>query len=131
MGVMAFHMLTASLPFSALTLSRLLHMQLEQTPPDIRNTCPDIDQELAEFIESALSKEPQDRISDWPKIRKILQPPSQLKLMLDPQELAVVIRFRDTAYQQSSTFIETMQKQLKDNNINHQIEMHRGNNAAD
>jgi serine/threonine protein kinase len=87
MGVMAFHMLTASLPFSAATLSKLLHMQLKQTPPDIRNTCPDIDQELAEFIESALSKEPKGRISDWQEIRRILQPPSQLKLMLDPQEL--------------------------------------------
>jgi len=131
MGVMAFHMLTASLPFSALTLSRLLHMQLEQTPPDIRKTCPDIDQGLAGFIDSALSKEPQDRISDWSEIREILQPPSQLKLMLDPQELAVVIRFRDTAYQQSATFINSMQKLLEDENINHQIEMHRGDNATD
>ncbi len=130
MGVMAFHMLTASLPFSAATLSKLLHMQLEQTPPDIRNTCTDIDQELAEFIESALSKEPQDRISDWQEIRRILKPPSQLKLMLDPHELAVVIRFRDTAYQQSATLINTMQKLLKDEDINHQIEMHRGENAS-
>ncbi len=130
MGVMAFHMLTASLPFSAATLSKLLHMQLEQTPPDIRSTCTDIDQELAGFIESALSKEPQDRISDWQEIRRILKSPSQLKLMLDPQELAVVIRFRDTAYQQSATLINTMQKLLKDEDINHQIEMHRGENAS-
>ncbi|MCP4471072.1 MAG: serine/threonine protein kinase [Gammaproteobacteria bacterium] len=130
MGVMAFHMLTASLPFSAATLSRLLHMQLEQTPPDIRNTCTDIDQELAEFIESALSKEPQDRISDWQEIRRILKSPSQLKLMLDPHELAVVIRFRDTAYQQSATLINTMQKLLNDEDINHQIEMHRGEYAS-
>jgi len=129
MGVMAFHMLTASLPFSAATLSKLLQMQLQQTPPDIRNTCPDIDQELAEFIESALSKEPQERISDWQEIRRILKPPSQLKLMLDPQELAIVIRFRDTAYQQSATLINTMQRLLKDEDINHQIEMHRGDNT--
>jgi len=129
MGVMAFHMLTASLPFSAATLSKLLQMQLQQTPPDIRNTCPDIDQDLADFIESALSKEPKGRIADWQEIRRILKPPSQLKLMLDPHELAVVIRFRDTAYQQSATLINTMQRLLKDEDINHQIEMHRGENA--
>ena len=129
MGVMAFHMLTASLPFSAATLSKLLHMQLKQTPPDIRNTCPDIDEDLAGFIESALSKRPRDRISDWKEIRRILKTPNQLKLMLDPQELAVVIRFRDTAYQQSATLINTMQKLLKEEDINHLIEMHRGENA--
>jgi serine/threonine protein kinase len=129
MGVMAFHMLTASLPFSAATLSRLLQMQLQQSPPDIRNTCPDIDQDLANFIDSALSKEPRGRIADWSEIRRILQPPSQLKLMLDPHELAIVIRFRDTAYQQSATLINAMQKLLKDEDVNHQIEMHRGENA--
>lgn len=130
MGVMAFHMLTASLPFSAVTLSRLLQLQLQQIPPDIRNTCPDIDQELVGFIESALSKEPQERISDWQEIRRILKPPSQLKLMLDPQELAVVIRFHDTAYQQSTTLINAIQKLLKDEDVNHQIEVHRGDNTS-
>jgi serine/threonine-protein kinase len=129
MGVMAYHMLTASLPFSAATLSRLLHMQLQQTPPDIRNTCPGIDEELAGFIESALSKEPQDRLADWQEIRSMLKPLSELKLMLDPHELAIVIRFRDTAYQQSATLINNMKKKLEDEDINYQIEMHRGDNA--
>jgi serine/threonine-protein kinase len=99
LGVMAFHMLTNSLPFSAGTLGKLLKMQVNQKPPDIRNTCPEIDESLAVFIDSALSKDPDDRISDWDEIRKILKPSSQLNLMLDPDELAVIIRFRDTAYQ--------------------------------
>ena len=126
LGVMAFHMLTNSLPFSASTLAKLLKMQVNQKPPDIRNACPDIDESLAGFIETALSKEPGDRISDWDEIRKILRPSGQLNLMLDPDELAVVIRFRDTSYQQSASFINGMQKLLQDEGINHQIEMHRG-----
>jgi serine/threonine protein kinase len=126
LGVMAFHMLTASLPFSASTLAKLLKMQVNQKPPDIRNACPDIDEELAGFIDSALSKEPDDRISDWDAIRKILQPGGQFHLLLDPDELAVIIRFRDTSYQQSAGFINSMQKLLQEEGINHQIEMHRG-----
>ena len=126
LGVMAFHMLTESLPFSASTLAKLLKMQVNQNPPDIRNTCPDIDEDFAGFIESALSKEPDDRISDWNEIRKILKPSAKFHLMLDPDELAVTIRFRDTSYQQSASFINAMQKLLQEENINHQIEMHRG-----
>lgn len=127
LGVMAFHMLTNSLPFSASTLAKLLKMQVEQEPPDIRNACPAIDEELAQFIDSALSKNPDERISDWEKIRKLLKPlGTQRSLQLDPDELAVVIRFRDTSYQQSGNIINAMQKVLKDEGINHSIEMHRG-----
>ncbi len=126
LGVMAFHMLSNSLPFSASTLAKLLKMQVEQKPPDIRNACPDIDEELAGFIESALSKEPDNRISDWNAIHKVLKPAGQFQLALDPDELAVIIRFRDTSYQQSARFINAMQKLLQDEEINHQIEMHRG-----
>ena len=126
LGVMAFHMLTTSFPFSASTLAKLLAMQVSQKPPDIRNACPEIDEDLAGFIESALSKDPDDRISDWEEIRRILKPAGQFKLSLDPNELAVNIRFRDTSYQQSAGFINAMQKLLKEEEINHQIEMHHG-----
>jgi serine/threonine-protein kinase len=128
LGVMAFHMLTTSFPFSASTLTKLLKMQVNQKPPDIRNACPEIDEDLAGLIESALSKDPDDRISDWKEIRKILKPAEQFKLALDPDELAVIIRFRDTSYQQSAGFINAMQKLLKEEEINHQIEMHHGDN---
>jgi serine/threonine protein kinase len=97
---MAFHMLTNSLPFSASTLGKLLKMQVNQKPPDIRKSIADIDEKLAHFIESSLSKEPDDRISDWDQIRDILKPSGQFHLQLDPDELAITIRFRDTSYQQ-------------------------------
>jgi serine/threonine protein kinase len=129
MGVMAFHMLTGELPFGAVTLTEMLKMQVEQKPPDIRIACPAIDSKFARFIDSALCKEPEERISDWVKIRDILKPPGRLNLMLDPDELAVMIRFRDTTHQQSAKLISAMQKLLRDENINHEIEMHRGDEA--
>ena len=127
LGVMAFHMLTNSLPFTASTLAKLLKMQVQQKPPDIRNACPNIDEALAELVEKSLSKNPDDRISDWDIIRKILKPVTRTHtLPLDPDELAVVIRFRDTSYQQSASLINAMQKLLQEKEVNHTIEMHRG-----
>ena len=126
MGVMAFHMLTGSLPFSAVKLDKMLQMHVEHEPPDIRRVCPGIDNELASFTESALRKDPEERISDWQKIRNLLKAPHQLDLQLDPQELALVIRFRDTEYQHSGRLINAMQKLLQEEGINHVIEMHCG-----
>jgi len=132
LGVMAFHMLTNSVPFSASTLTKLLKMQVEQKPPDIRNTCPEIDEDFAGLIEKSLSKNPHDRISDWDKIRDILRPlTGHHRLPLDPGELAVVVRFRDTSYQQSASFINSMQKLLQEQGFNHSIEIHRGLDEED
>ena len=131
LAVMAFHMMTSSLPFTASTLAKLLKMQVQQKPPDIRNNISDIDDRFADFIESALSKEPDDRLSDWDEIREILKPvAAKFDLALDPDELAVIIRFRDTSYQQSASFINAMQKLLQDEKINHQIEMHHGSSET-
>jgi hypothetical protein len=57
---------------------------------------------------------------------KILKPAGQFKLALDPDELAVIIRFHDSLYQQSASCINAMQKLLQDEGINHKIEMHYG-----
>ena len=56
----------------------------------------------------------------------MLRPAGQFNLVLDPDELAVIIRFRDTAYTQSASFINAMQQLLQEEGINHEIEMHRG-----
>ena len=132
LAVMAFHMMTTTLPFSASTLAKLLKMQVEQKPPDIRNNISDIDDRFAEFLERAMSKEPDDRISDWDEIRDILKPVvNHFDLALDPNELAIIVRFRDTSYRQSASLINAMQKFLQDNKVNHQIEMHHGNQKED
>jgi hypothetical protein len=60
-----------------------------------------------------------------------LKPAGQFKLALDPDELAVIIRFRDTSYQQAASFINAMQRLLTEEEINHQIEMHRGSEEED
>ena len=79
------------------------------------------------IIESWLSKKADDRISDWDEIRKSLQPvASQYTLPLEPDELAVVVRFRDTSHQHLASIINVMKKFLQDEGVNHEIEIHRG-----
>ncbi len=127
LGVMAFHMLTNTLPFSASTLAKLLLMQVEQTPPNIRIACPEIDEPFAEFVEASLQKNPDERISDWARIRTIFKlAPTENKLTLAPGELAIVVRFHDSSYQQSAKLINTIKDILQDEKVNHSIEMQRG-----
>ena len=79
------------------------------------------------FIESALSKDPDDRISNWERIREILKPRAgKYQLPLEPDELAVVIRFGNTSYQKSARFINAMKKLLQDKGVDHQMEVQRG-----
>lgn len=130
LGVMAFHMLTGSPPFSASKVMRLLKMQVEQPPPEIRNTRPDIDEELAILIEQSLSKDPNSRISDWDRIKKILSPIGDKNtILLEPDELGILIKFRDTSYEKSAKLTKAIQKLLEDENTNHTIELHRGNSS--
>ncbi len=131
LGVMAFRMLTLKFPFYAPTLPEMLDQQLNQAPPDIRKACPAIDDDFARFIESALSKDPNDRISDWSEIQRILDPVDRFNLPLDPGEIAVVIRFRDTPLSQSISFINSIENRLNEKGINHQTEIHPGSKEED
>jgi len=127
LGVMAFQMLTESLPFTASTLAKLLTMQVQQQPPDIRNFCPDIDDDFADFINQSLEKDPEQRIADWEQIKKLLKPAvKHNSISLQANEMGVVIRLRDTSYQQSAKIINAIQKMLVDDEVNHTIEMQRG-----
>lgn len=130
LGVMAFHLLSGSLPFSASKVVRLLKMQVEQKPPDIRNARADIDEELAIMIEQSLLKDPNSRISDWDQIRKVLKPVGgKNTIQLEPDELGILIKFHDTSYKKSAQLTKAIQKLLEDEDTNHTIELHKGENT--
>ena len=50
LGVMAYQMLTNRLPFTASTLDELFKAHVEQSVPDIRFACLDVDENIALFI---------------------------------------------------------------------------------
>ncbi len=132
LGVMAFHLLTDSLPFSANTLEKVLAMQVAQRPPDIRKHVRDIDDDLANFIEAALAKDVADRISDWEAIRRLLKPQSRDKtLVLDRDEFGVIIRFRDAPFSDTARVVHAIKDVLDQSGLDYRIEMQQGESASD
>ena len=119
LGVMAYLLLTASLPFSAPSLAKLLKMQVNQKPPDIREKCPGIDTDLEEFIQRSLIKDVSKRIADWKQIRKLLEPvKNRNNISLEADEIGVIIRMQNTSSRKSTNIIHAIQKMLRDEKIN-------------
>ncbi len=74
-----------------------------------------------------MAKNPDKRISDWKKIKKLLRPSvQQNRISLHPDEMGVIIRLRGTSYQKSAKIINAIKKMLLDEEVNHTIEMQRG-----
>lgn len=67
-GVLAFHLLTGSTPFTG-SLLDLLQAHAEDPPPSLVDRCPDCPPQLAAAIMRMLEKEPEDR---WPDLRDAL-----------------------------------------------------------
>lgn len=126
LGVTAFYMLTNSLPFSSPKLAKLLDMQVNQEPPDIRKIRPEIDNDLASFIENSLSKEPAARTSDWNQIRKLLNPVvNTSSLSLEKNETGIVVRLSDTSNNKTTNIVKLFKKILQQEKLAHSIEIYR------
>ena len=127
MGVMAFHLLTNSLPFTASRLNKILDMQVNQKPPNIKNYCTDIDDEFALFIQQAMEKDCNKRIVDWDEIRRLLKPVIRKDCMeLEVDEVGVVVKLTNTTYQQQAKVIHSIQKMLQESEVDHTLQIHRG-----
>lgn len=124
LGVMAFNMLTARLPFHASTLEDMLEAQVHQAAPLIEYICPDVDEDLAQFINQALIKEPKDRIADWEIIKRLLQPVQDQKIPeIKGEELGVFIRLSNTSFEKTSTIVKQIEKHMSEENIEYEVEL--------
>jgi serine/threonine-protein kinase len=70
LGVLFFLMLTGRLPFEAKDLAALLRQQLDETPPDLQASRPDLPSDLCRTVTRMLNKSPQAR---WPSLEAILR----------------------------------------------------------
>lgn len=129
LGVMAFHMLTGKPPFTATTLTKLFYKQCNQQPPSIKEQRPDIDSDMVKFIDGALEKDPNQRISDWNLIRVLLKPGAARDLNSGPvqvkndDEFVFEVRLKKTSYQKAAKVINGLKKSLEENIIDHSIKM--------
>lgn len=93
LGVAAFKMLSGKSPFAAASAEQII----SNPPPDIKSVVSDVPDGLAEFIDRAMTKDPEQRISSWFEIQTLLASVkgSSLSLLDDTdKDMAVVIKLQ-------------------------------------
>ncbi len=99
LGVTAFYMLTGRQPFFSSSVKGVLKRHLNDAPPDVRTIRPDIDNDMVDFIRSAMQKDPEKRISSWSMIRGMLKPSLKRDgAAKDSDEICFEVNLRDTTY---------------------------------
>ena len=76
LGIMAFEMVTGRVPFYSETIRELLQMHVRNKPPEITRIRSGLPDGLVEFINGTLIKRPDDRLTDWSAIRRLLSGPA-------------------------------------------------------
>jgi hypothetical protein len=75
LGILAFELLTGRLPLKADTPEGYIAAHLQDTPPDVRDYRPDLDQQFSDLINQCLHKNPEARPSA-DDVSRALIPPS-------------------------------------------------------
>ncbi|MEO5349290.1 MAG: protein kinase [Magnetococcus sp. YQC-3] len=73
LGIMAFALLVGHTPFAARTMREVLINQLRKPLPDLKKLLPEAPGRLLQFIQGALVKDPDQRLTDWPTIFSLLE----------------------------------------------------------
>ncbi len=98
LGVIGFEMLTGRLPFERQSVTELLKAHVREIPADIRTLRSDIPESLAEFVNSTLIKDPQNRLYDADRIQRMLDlSPAAGGQWVDEAQQAVLVRYRPQA----------------------------------
>ncbi len=72
LGVMMFLMFTGRLPFEGEAVGRLILAHVHQAPPRITHYRPELPETLAEVVDRALAKKPNDRFGSMRDVRRAL-----------------------------------------------------------
>ena len=70
-GVMLYELICGVAPFTG-TLENIIDGHLNQTPPPVLQQNPDLDRELAAFIDRMIAKDPSARPANWKEVRLFL-----------------------------------------------------------
>jgi serine/threonine protein kinase len=74
LGIMAFEMVAGRVPFYSETIRELLQMHVRKKSPNIERIREGLPEGLVKFINGALIKRPEERLTDWDEIKKLLNP---------------------------------------------------------
>ncbi|HOX45480.1 MAG TPA: protein kinase [Myxococcota bacterium] len=116
LGVMAFEMLTGRLPFTTLKVMELLQSHVRTPPPDIRALRPDLPAGLVEFVRGTLVKDPDKRVTDWPRLRAMLRCEAADAASPGPppaREDVIRVRYQPGAAPRVEAAVEALERALR------------------
>ncbi len=114
LGIMAFEMVTGRVPFYSDTIRELLQMHVRKRPPDITRIRSGLPDGLVEFINGTLIKRPDERLTDWHKIRRLLDggPATGADLRSFGEQDVISIRYSSDASAEVGTAVEGFLRKL-------------------
>ncbi len=72
LGVMGYQLLTGTPPFKGKSVMEILKAHLWNEVPPIRAKVPGVSTMLARFLDGAMKKDPDERVSDWNEVLSLL-----------------------------------------------------------
>ncbi len=115
LGVIAFEMVTGRLPFESADVMEMLKAHVRKPPPDIRAEAPGLPEGLLRFIEGALIKNPDERLSDPDQIQHLLDLDGHGPgLWSDAAEQVIHLRYRPAAAERVEQAVGRLVGELAD-----------------
>jgi len=124
LGITAFAMLTGQTPFASNDINEVIRRQLQDTPPLIESLVPKVTPNLAQFINRALIKDPEQRISDWQEIKALLSTEKNQFIDLDSsgdRDMAIVIKI-NSAEVYIPSLLSDLETTLKQHLLNYDLD---------
>ena len=81
LGILAFELLARELPFDGDTLPELLAKHVQTPLPDVRAAVPGIPDDLAEFLQRACAKKPEDRFASCKDAQAFLRAAAEVPVL--------------------------------------------------
>ena len=115
LGVMAFEMLVGQAPFNAPTMEAVLRLHLSAPVPDLRKLRPGLPGGIMAFIQGAMVKDPDKRLSDWGQIMSLLEGGRAADAVLDRYEEQIVrVRYRPRDAARVDRALNSLRNRLRD-----------------
>ncbi|MEX1230248.1 MAG: serine/threonine-protein kinase [Planctomycetaceae bacterium] len=86
LGILLYRMLTGRLPFQGTTTAEVMRQHREQRPPLLLAWCPDVSDDVVNFVNRLLAKHPLRRPAD---VKEVVQELIRLELLHWPEEALV------------------------------------------
>lgn len=125
LAITAYAMLTGKTPFRASTMLGIVQKIIKEEPENIKNLVPDVPDGLAEFIKRALIKDPEQRISSWSEIQKLLASGKGKKTDLlenTGMDMAVVVKLKTTGIE-TELLLKELHQVLKIHHAVYELEV--------